>query len=287
MQMHKNDQMQVAWTLFHQQQWKKVLQMLDSWSDPPLGDWSYWYIRGVAESFTEKHQKAFHSLIECMAINPENTATLYYLAHTYESLDQPEKAEETYLRALSIDPEDTSLLSSYSLLVLKHGQVEKADLLLKMAEELDPEDQEVISDRIMYHYVHGDMRKADAGLARLLELYPDSQFAHTLGGQLKHIQEQPRSALRRFKTSISLDPTDIETAKLAREVKVDSHWLLTPRTVFRQRFFIILMIAFGISSIGGLLRQTWIILLVGIPMALFSIYYYLLCPIIQRLVKSR
>lgn len=143
-------------------------------------------------------------------------------------------AERAVRSALELQPDSPTLLCRYGHLLVRAGRLAEARSVADEAERLAPDHAEGKQLRLALAYV-GHGRSAAALVGReVLALEPEDVAAHRSLAVGAAGRGDLTTATRHMEEVVRQDPTDAEAAEVAREFRIQSHWLLTPLWPFRR-----------------------------------------------------
>lgn len=247
-----------------------------------------WRLRAWALADLERHGEALEAARSGLRIEPDDTSLLALGSRAAAELGDLPEAERLVLAALRIDPDDAELLAQYSLLLVRGGQAKKAAAVLARAERIDPEDPTVVRAQALLAFLAGDDRDARRHGERILADVPDDPVGHAVLGATASARGAAGTASRHLDETARYDVRDHATAALAREARIEAHWLLWPMRLVNRFGPAALWIvgiggAFVLDSLGaGPLGLIWLAAYV-----MLAIYSWTVAPLARRILQRR
>lgn len=205
---------------------QRVLEALDGADD--FEEPESWSLRGEALYHLDRYSEGAAAARRGLELEPEHMELLDVLALNLIELGELEEAEEALLSALELAPDHPTLLCHYALACVHGGGHTKARRLVDRAAGLDPESIDVLRTRAQVAYLSGETKNAKQYTDDLLEVEPEDRTGHLLRGNLLVDGDNVHRAVRHFEEAARLDPTDADTARVARHNKTLTHWLQWP-----------------------------------------------------------
>jgi tetratricopeptide (TPR) repeat protein len=180
---------------------------------PQIGE-AYWK-RGDAQE-----KQAISAYERCLAIDPLNADSIFYLGHALEMTGDFERAAATYQKGLQLSPEYTDLrlgLARSWLRLDKAGEAKSIveDVLKKKA---DRSDALLLAGMISLH--EDDYAKAKDYLTRGAAISSDPDF-HVLLARIAEHQDDDAAALKEYTRLSELRPND-ERVRKKRDALLDA-----------------------------------------------------------------
>ena len=206
-------------------QYRRTLELLDG-SDA-FENAEGWMLRGEALYQLDRYSEGADAARRGLELEPEDMTLLDVLALNLIELGDLAGAEQGLLSALELWPDNETLLGHYALACARGGQAQKASQLIDRAARLNPTSTDVLRVRAQIAYVNGDKKRAKQYVDELLAVEPEDRIGHVLRGNLL-AEGDIFGAVRHFDEAVRLDPTDHDTAHVARHNRVLTHWLQWP-----------------------------------------------------------
>ncbi|MEN6371605.1 MAG: tetratricopeptide repeat protein [Armatimonadota bacterium] len=206
----------------------RALETLDKLSNAPMQNPDYWYLRGRALYELTRYEEAINMLQRGLGQRPDYTPLLYMMCNCQDNTGNLAEAERAILAALRLAPEEPAFLCRYAYLVAKAGQMDKADRLVDEAARISPQDPMVLHARASLSLLRGNDKEAASHSREMLAKDPDNPVGHYMYGLSQYNSGKVSNAARHFGTAVRYDPKDQDTARIARQSRIASHWLLWP-----------------------------------------------------------
>src|SRR5215472_5449311 len=135
---------------------------------------------GQAYSKQGKEKDAISAFERCLARDPENSDSIFFLAHALELAGQTSRAGELYQRGLKIAPEYTDLQIGLARIYLRQDKLAQAKNLALKALRKSPENVDVLLVAGLVYSREGDLPRAKQYLeqgVKLADGYLDFHFA--------------------------------------------------------------------------------------------------------------
>ena len=265
------------------------LAALDRSGGTALETSRYWELRARALVDLGRHRDALDAARTGLRASADDTALLSLAARAAAELGDLPDAERLVLAALRNDSEDPDLLAQYALLLVRAGQTQKAHAVLARAERVDPLDATVVRTRAILSFLAGRDREARRHGRRLLEeVDPADPVAHAVLGATAADRGAAGLASRHLDETARYDVRDHAVAGVAREARIDAHWLLWPmRPIARFGPGVLWMVGLGgallFDTIGlGPLGLIWLAAYV-----LLALYSWTVAPLARRYLERR
>lgn len=206
-------------------QYQRALDMLDG--SEAFEDAEGWVLRSDALYQLDRYSEGADAARRGLELEPEDLTLLDVLALNLIELGDLAGAERALLSALELSPDNEVLLCHYALACARAGQAEKASKLIDRAAQLDPTSTDVLRVRAQVAYVNGDKKRAKQYVDELLAIEPEDRIGHVLRGNVL-AEDDIFGAVRHFDEAVRLDPSDHDTAQVARHNRTLTHWLQWP-----------------------------------------------------------
>ena len=204
---------------------RRVLEALDGTEafESPEG----WALRGEALYQLDRYTEGAEAARRGLELEPDEMVLLDVLALNLIELGDLPGAERALLSALELRPDHPALLCHYALACAAAGQADKALQLVDRAARLDPESTDVLRTRAQVAYLSGDKKLTRKYADELLAAEPEDRIGHLLHGNLL-VERNVYGAVAHFDEATRLDPSDQQTADVARYNRTLTHWLQWP-----------------------------------------------------------
>ncbi len=213
---------------------ERALQILDQVDGSGVEQSEFWRLRGLALYKLERYAEADHMAQQGLALEPDSISLLCLRSECAADLGDLATAERAILQALNLAPETPLLLCSYALLVGRAGQFSKAEHLLAEAARIDADDGSIPPARVALAYLQGNARQTVAASRSLLERDPENVFGHYMLGISLAQRGEVASAGRSLNNAAQLNPSQKEIVAIARDLRINNHWLLRPLRPFHR-----------------------------------------------------
>lgn len=166
---------------------------------PKIGQ-AYW------KQGESKRPEAVTAFERCLAIDPTNTDSIFYLAHALEMSGQTDRAEELYERGLKISPRYTDLRLGLARIWLhqeKFAEAKKAvlDILAKSPKNVDAL---LVAGLVCLR--QGNLREAKNYLRKGAQLSDEYTDFHVALGNIAERERDIPEAIRRYSRVLELRP---------------------------------------------------------------------------------
>ena len=206
-------------------QHRRVLEALDG--TEAFETTEGWVLRGDALYQLDRYSEGAEAARRGLELEPDDVVLLDVLALNLIELGDLAGAEQALLSALELSPDHEALLCHYALACARGGQSTKAVRLVDRAIRLDPTSTDVLRARAQVAYLTGDKKRAQQYADELLAIEPEDRIGHVLRGNVL-VEDNVYRAVRHFDEAVRLDPSDHDTAHVARHNRVLTHWLQWP-----------------------------------------------------------
>lgn len=250
---------------------RRVLEVLER--AEPLDEPEFWALRGEALYQVDRYEEGVEAARRGLRLEPENVVLLDVLALNLIELDELAEAEQALLSALGRWPDDTALICHYALACASGGQFDKARRLVERAAQLEPESVDVLRVRAQVAHLSGD-RNALRYIDELLARDPDDRVAHALRGNVFVDRSDIHRAVRHFEHATRLDPTDHDTAYVARYNRTLTHWSQWPLYPLYRfgplKVWGAYMVFFLAASAAGVIKYVWPVIVLYLLLVVYS-----------------
>lgn len=262
----------------------EALQLLAS--DFDAGDPLAWYARAMALAGLGRHAEAARAAQDGLAVDAEHVGLLSTLASARLGLEDFAGAEDAILEALQLDPENANNLTHYAHIVLRVGQLDKAEQLVVRALSLDPENAFALQMHAILAAARNDRGALVERSRELLRVMPESTLGHQYMGTAHADAGRLDRALDHFVRAVQLDPADREAAEIAREAKLQAHWLLWPLRPLRKHGVAAVWIG-AFAFIGGLrlIGLDRVAFVAAMAWFAYCVYSWIAPPLVRRLLR--
>jgi len=162
----------------------------------------------------------------CLALDPENTDSLFYLAHALEMSGQWAQAAEQYQKGLSISPNYTDLTLGLARCWLRMDKADEAKRVIVPALSKSPVSSGALLVLGMYYLRQENYPASKKVLTKGVRLADSDPDFHVLLARLAEQMNDDAEALRQYTRLVELDPADkrarakrdsLEATKMARK----------------------------------------------------------------------
>jgi Flp pilus assembly protein TadD len=207
---------------------ERALEVLERHAGAHFGDTAFWSLRARALASLDRHQDAEAAARRGLEIDATSLRLRHTLALILMQQSKLVEAERMILGVLAEYPENATYLCVYAQICARSGLFDKAARLVDEAARLDPEDDALIRTRLLLAHLRGDDKTAAKDARKLLSLDPEDASAHLhVGASLARTGDMG-GATRHMVKAARLDPGDKDYVEIAREARVQAHWLLYP-----------------------------------------------------------
>jgi len=267
----------------------RALEVLEGVGSDELEHAWYWELRAQALVDLERFGDAAEAARSGLELDGESITLLDALCIAEWKLGNLDRAESAILTALRLEPEIPSLLCRYAHLLADGRELAKAQRVLAKAERLAPDAPEVIRCRMVLAYMRGDDREAKRQSERLLAVVdPEDPAGHAMLGAQHAFRGSLGRASRHYDTAARYDLADHELADLAREGRIEAHWLFWPiRPIERFGPAVVWVAAVGTFALLGALELYTLLTVVAVAYVALCIYSWVVPPLARRWLGRR
>jgi Flp pilus assembly protein TadD len=137
----------------------------------------YWFKLGVANTYLENRDRAIHSYLQALELNPEHTGALEKMGLYYTSKGDSRRARPYLEQLVELDGDNWKALNALGVLADLEQDFDKASDYYRAAIELRPELALLWNNLGYSTYLLGDYSLATTYISRALEFDPDHQAA--------------------------------------------------------------------------------------------------------------
>ena len=168
---------------------------------PQIGQ-AYWK---QGEKFEQQAVRAYE---RCVALDPKNTDSIFYLAHALEMSGQWAQAAEQYHKGLVISPDYTDLTLGLARCWLRMDQPDDAKKLADQVLEKRPDSSGALLVLGMFYLHQDNYVEAKKVLRRGVQLANEDPDFHLLLGRVAEQTNDNAEALRQYTRVLELRPGD-------------------------------------------------------------------------------
>jgi tetratricopeptide (TPR) repeat protein len=144
----------------------------------------------------------------CLARNPENADSIFYLAHALELAGKLDRAADLYRRGLEIAPEYEDMKVGLARVWLRQGKAAQAERASENILQHSPDSLGALLVAGLASFSQGQLPKAKEYLAKGVKLYgADSDFHEALATIAEQEKDFPE-ALRQYDVILKQHPDD-------------------------------------------------------------------------------
>jgi tetratricopeptide (TPR) repeat protein len=166
---------------------------------PQIGQ-AYWK-QGVL-----KEKEAISAFERCLAFDPSNTDSIFYLAHALEMSGQFDRAGELYQRGLTFDPKYTDLRLGLARVWLQQDKLEKAKESALGVLGGSPDNVDALLIAGLVDAKEGNLREAKKFLERGAKLSPGYTDFHIALAKIAEQEKNAPEAIRQYNKILELHP---------------------------------------------------------------------------------
>ncbi|MBZ5571568.1 MAG: tetratricopeptide repeat protein [Acidobacteriia bacterium] len=168
---------------------------------PQIGQ-AYWK---QGEKFEQQAVTAYE---RCVALDPKNTDSIFYLAHALEMSDQWPRAVEQYQKGLAISPTYTDLTLGLARCWLRMDKPDDAKRLADQVLAKRPDSSGALLVLGMYYLHQDNYSEAKKALTRGVQLADEDPDFHVLLARVAEQTNDNAEALRQYTRVLELRPGD-------------------------------------------------------------------------------
>lgn len=183
--------------------WEKYLDHspLPQEACPQIGQ-AYWKQGKESESIA-----AFE---RCLALDPESTGSIFYLAHALEMSLEFERANEMYQRGLALSPQNVDLLVGLARTQFRQEQIAEAKRTITPVLKSHPSNVDGLLVLGLVYMREGNLRRAEKLLEKGVELSEGYSDFHIALGRLAEKENNIPEAIRQYNRVLELKPGNQE-----------------------------------------------------------------------------
>jgi tetratricopeptide (TPR) repeat protein len=161
---------------------------------------------GQAYGKQGRTKDAIAAFERCLRLDPENSDSIFFLAHALEMAGEPDRAAELYRRGLTIAPEYADMKLGLARLWLREGKAAQAAKTSETILQRSPDNLDALLVAGLAYSSEGQFPKAKEYLWKGVGLSAeDSDFHEALAGIAEH-ENDFAEALRQYDTILKLHP---------------------------------------------------------------------------------
>jgi tetratricopeptide (TPR) repeat protein len=154
-----------------------------------------------------KHE-AIDAYERCLARDPKNADSIFYLAHALELAGELDRAADLYRQGMQIAPEYADMKIGLARLWLRQGKAAQAEKESQLLLQSSPDNLDALLVAGLAYSAEGQFAKAKKYLAKGVELSgADSDFREGLAA-IAEQENDLREALRQYDAILSQHPDD-------------------------------------------------------------------------------
>jgi tetratricopeptide (TPR) repeat protein len=149
----------------------------------------------------------------CLALQPNNPDSIFYLAHTLEMSREYMEAEGLYERGTAVDPLSFDMRTSLARVKLRLGKIADAR---RIAAKVIDEKPDYVDDLLVLALIdwqEGNTTEAKSCLARGIEISGSNMELHEVLGRIAEQTGDTKTALHEYSVALDLGDTTTEIAQ--------------------------------------------------------------------------
>jgi tetratricopeptide (TPR) repeat protein len=169
-----------------------------------------------------KRDEAIAAFERCLARDPNNSDSIFFLAHALELAGKLDHAADLYRQGMKIAPEYEDMKIGLARIWLRQGKSAQAEQASQLLLQHSPDNLDALLVAGQAYSAEGQLRKAKQYLARGVQLSgTDSDFREALAAVAEQEHDLPE-ALRQYDAILEQHPDDrrIAAKRSALRVKV-------------------------------------------------------------------
>ena len=155
----------------------------------------------------------------CLSLDPENTDSIFHLAHALERAGEWDRAAELYQRGLKISPEYADLRIGLARVLLHLDQPAQAKEEAASVVAISPDNSDALFALGMAYYQEGDYLQARQNLEKGVQISEGNVDFHVALGKLAEKENKSSEALRHYDRAVELSPENDEIRGLRDDLK--------------------------------------------------------------------
>lgn len=169
-----------------------------------------------------KQKEAISAFERCLARDPENSDSIFFLAHALELSGQTDRAAELYQRGVSIAPEYTDLQLGLARMRLRQGKDAEAKQIALKALAKSPKNVDALLVAGLSYTHENNPIKARQYLQEGVKLADDDLDFHFAIAQLDEQEQNFSGAVAEYNRILQAQP-DNENARAKRDALLEKH----------------------------------------------------------------
>lgn len=155
-----------------------------------------------------KRDEAIASFERCLARDPKNSDSIFFLAHALEQAGNLDRAADLYRHGMKIAPEYEDMKIGLARIWLREGRTAQAEQASQMVLQHSPDNLDALLVAGLAYSAEGQFQKAKEYLARGVQLSgTDADFREALAAIAERENDLPE-ALRQYDAMVEQHPDD-------------------------------------------------------------------------------
>jgi len=167
---------------------------------------------GLAYEKQGLRQEAIGAFERCLALDPENRDSIFYLANSLERSNQLDRAAELYEHGISIAPNSPDLLLGLARINLRRGNVSAAKEGASIVLAKSPENTDAFLVLGLAYSEEGDLPHARMILQKGVKLADTSSALHAALARIAEREKNVPEAIQHYQRALELDPGNRDLA---------------------------------------------------------------------------
>lgn len=167
---------------------------------------------GRAYGKQELHKEAIGAFERCLALNPENSESIFYLAQSLEISNQLDRAAELYEHGISIAPNYPDLRLGLARINLSRGNVAAAKEGAGIVLAKSPGNTDALLVLGWAYSQEGDLPHARMILEKGVKLADTSSPLHLALARIAEREKNVTEAIKHYQRALELDPGNRDIA---------------------------------------------------------------------------
>ena len=167
---------------------------------------------GLAYENQELRKEAIGAFERCLALNPETSDSIFYLAHSLEKSGQLDRATELYEHGISIAPNYPDLRLGLARINLSRGNVSAAKEGASIVLAKSPGNTEAHLVLSLAYSQEGDLHRAKIILEEGVKLADTSTALHLALARIAEREKNVPEAIKHYQRALELDPGNRDIA---------------------------------------------------------------------------
>jgi tetratricopeptide (TPR) repeat protein len=155
-----------------------------------------------------RQDKAIAAFERCLARDPKNSDSIFFLAHALEMTGRLDRAANLYRQGMKIAPEYEDMKTGLARVWLRQGKAAQAEQAAQLLLQHSPDNLDALLVAGLAYSAEGQLKKAKEYLARGVQLSgTDAEFHEALAA-IAQQENDPREALRQYDVMVEQHPDD-------------------------------------------------------------------------------